>query len=267
MNSSHMNPGNDEKRVALAQYLHATSQLHSILGAMFKAISLDDWNRYNRAFRICRRPDLPDVSDGVWMGRAIVWNLQTHVHVDAGDGVDSWCATVNGGSYRSFPDPDANSDHYGTAMVFPQLGIAIRYNYILQTPSWINMCTRNNPGDVLIFRSGALLHLVLPWQAKYPMPYTGLSPGRFAHVFFSHEEALQMAKDKDFGYVKRTSYGNRQLPSESCKPSKRQRTDNDQKRGDAVTLLDKGFIKCEKKVKGANGKGTGKGNSKSKFMT
>lgn len=125
MASQHLHPKSSDKRDALNQFIRSNQQLHSILSAMFQTISPSDWRTYRNAYRVCEQ-DFPDASDAVWLGRAIVWKLQTHIHADAGDGKFSWCATVNGGQYESFPDPDVPSK-YGTAMVIPQLGLAFEY--------------------------------------------------------------------------------------------------------------------------------------------
>lgn len=58
-----------------------------------------------------------------------------------------------------------------------------------------------------IFRSGSLYHGVTTWLPKGDVKENGITPGRVAHVFTTHKEAMRQTEDKEPGWRFWTSGG------------------------------------------------------------
>jgi len=117
-----MNPGGGLKTEAVNNVMRGTSLTHSILSNMLHQVDPISHAKYRQTFLVLRQKR-PEPTNAVWLGRAIVYKVQTRIHKDNKDGKEAWCGCVNGGSYERLPDPDIDPK-YGCAMVFPQLGLA-----------------------------------------------------------------------------------------------------------------------------------------------
>lgn len=91
-----------------------------MLGELLRQSFPDDYKVYAKTFKIMRST-LPDSRTGPWLAKALLWGLQTFLHVDAMDGEASVCAAFNGGYYQGIEE---RQDGLETAMVFPELKIA-----------------------------------------------------------------------------------------------------------------------------------------------
>jgi hypothetical protein len=58
---------------------------------------------------------------GPWVGRAILWGVQTYLHRDGLDGKAGVCTTFNSGEYQP-----QYEDGYGVSMVILELKMAFR---------------------------------------------------------------------------------------------------------------------------------------------
>lgn len=54
------------------------------------------------------------------------------------------------------------------------------------------------PGDILIFHSSALYHMVTPWRPSEGKGKDGITPGRIARVYTTHLRILCAAEKQDW---------------------------------------------------------------------
>ncbi|THH20618.1 hypothetical protein EUX98_g8549 [Antrodiella citrinella] len=95
---------------------------------------------------------------GVFLGRVTLYNLQTAIHMDK---MDAICVCFCGGQF------------VGGEAIFPDLHVKFRYR----------------PGDIIIFRSAGLWHMVAPWKPERvpkDAPEGTLPPGRISRVYTTH---------------------------------------------------------------------------------
>ena len=102
-------------------FIKNTSDYHQFLSELFKVSFPNEYKIYHSAYvkaLSCKE----DYSQGAWLGRAVLTNVQTLMHADGLDGQDAVCGIVGGGKYLPVLDTKM-----GVALVLPQLRIALRY--------------------------------------------------------------------------------------------------------------------------------------------
>lgn len=75
------------------------------------------------------------------------------------------------------------------------------------------------PRHVIIFRSSALYHEVTEWTPAIMKREDIFTPGRAAYVYFTHQNVVDLLKDKPIGWFEKTGCGEFStgvLPVESC---------------------------------------------------
>jgi hypothetical protein len=94
-------------------------KVHTLLSEMFRAAEPAEYVEYNSILNALKSA-LPNSNSGAWLGFALLWKAQIHLHRDKFDGIYQWCATVNAGQYESAVGLEDLSP-----MLLPDLGIAI----------------------------------------------------------------------------------------------------------------------------------------------
>ncbi|TFK17187.1 hypothetical protein FA15DRAFT_605591, partial [Coprinopsis marcescibilis] len=162
---------------AAGSYHSLTKEVAVILGIMFKHAFPHWYERYRLAFDAgVWLPEDP----GPFLGRAVIFKLQGRLHKDRQDLGPSVCFGV--GRYS------------GAEMLFPQFGAKLAYL----------------PGEVCIFYSSDLYHMVAPYQALQPSEEDKrdqISPGRIGSVFFFPKESFKELYDKPEGWGYKTQWG------------------------------------------------------------
>lgn len=124
---------------------------------MLKIADLDAYNLYDDtcieyimhpAARGARVND-----NSLWLGKAVLINEHTKWHRDFRDIQDGWCALAY---FGDFTQGD---------LCLPQIDVRLGAG----------------PGDVILIRSGALIHFVDEWVGQ----------GRYVIVYFTHTDAVQ----------------------------------------------------------------------------
>lgn len=105
LNISHDLVGDSQEEMMAGQYyLDASSKIGLVLSRMYEENFPAFFQRHKKAFLAGRwYRTLP----GPWLGMAVVYKLQTHVHVDQGDGllpVAIFCVGQFTGGFLEMPD-------------------------------------------------------------------------------------------------------------------------------------------------------------------
>ena len=118
--SSSMHGGTSSKSSSVVRLMYALSIFHQALGRLFQEAFPQEHARYLSTWHAAKS-HLPDASNGPWLGKAILWKLQTFLHTDVIDGPGGICGIFNGGQYIH-----ENDDGLGTALLLPDLGYALQ---------------------------------------------------------------------------------------------------------------------------------------------
>ncbi|THH33078.1 hypothetical protein EUX98_g1091 [Antrodiella citrinella] len=107
------------------------------------------------------------IAQGCFLGRVTLWKLETALHRDVGDTI---CVIFCSGDFE------------GGAAILPDLGLKLTYA----------------PGDVILFHSSALWHMIAPWVPKDKKRRHKLTPGRMSRVYTTHVNTLEMLLADDW---------------------------------------------------------------------
>jgi hypothetical protein len=181
--------------MATASHFSLTSDVAAMISIMFKTAFPKVYKQYKKAFDagVWFRGD-----DGPMMARAVIYKLQGVLHVDTNDVGPSVSFGV--GKYS------------GGEMKLPQLGAKLAYGEVMISYHLFrsNELFRYLPGDVCIFYSSRVLHLV---DTFYPLPQTQeekaqkLTPGRIGSVFFFPKASFMWLQGKGPNWGVKTGFG------------------------------------------------------------
>lgn len=181
----------------LPAFYTATRRVSRLIGYMLKSVWPKYHEDYEKAFAAGR---FIDEDSGPYIGRAIVYKLQVNLHVDKHDAGPTAC----------FPMGTWTKNSGGGELLVPQLGA--KFKYVLVAPAVRSFCSpvlhfRYDVGHVAIFFASRLLHKVATWKPAVGNPSDAVTPGRIGNVFFFPTASLNVLKDKDPGWGKKTAFG------------------------------------------------------------
>lgn len=113
-----------ERHVASMQIMEDMHLFHYATSKFFENSFPEEYSKYSNAFKVSKSC-VPDASNAAWSARALLWMVQTQLHKDVNDGVNSVCCTFNGGQYRGAAKNNNLSSH-DAAMFFPDLKVAFK---------------------------------------------------------------------------------------------------------------------------------------------
>lgn len=126
-------------------------------------------------------------------GHVIVYKKQVYQHQDKND--TNFCLTFAHGEYT------------GGHMCMPELGhevhLYVSPRFVFDRPDVL----RYRPGHVAVFRSGTIYHGVTTWRPEGDVSEIGITPGRVAHVFTTHQSTMEGTKEKEPGWKAFTAGG------------------------------------------------------------
>jgi hypothetical protein len=139
------------------------------ISMLFAAFYFRAWARARRVFNVlCEY--LPGATAltrtspwEAWTHRALLFNLNTHIHRDLNDDVHGFAAITVFGSFT------------GGNFVIPELRIKFPFQ----------------PGDVIFLKGQMLAHFVTPWEKK------GEDGERFSIVHFNHQKVADWVNRKN----------------------------------------------------------------------
>ncbi|KAJ7159111.1 hypothetical protein C8R43DRAFT_860828, partial [Mycena crocata] len=160
-------------------YFYLTREIALLVAARFKVLFPEEYAKYEKDFSAGRWLST-DEDPGPFLGRAIVYKLQSHVHRDGLDCGPS--VTIPIGFFK------------GGAIYFPDLDAKLAYR----------------PGDICMALSADLYHEVEEWT-PVPCPVAimdkTITPGRIATVFFHPDKSSLTLADKRSDWATQTAGG------------------------------------------------------------
>ncbi|KAI0337478.1 hypothetical protein BDW22DRAFT_1339734 [Trametopsis cervina] len=158
------------------RYILAMDPISRLLTAIVEDLFPQESAAMKQAFKAgrCYREE----ENGSFLGHAIIWKLQTEVHQDASD--HGICICIPTGAFS------------GGELFLPDLKAKLR---------------RYGRGDIVVFRSRALVHGVFTWKPVGISNTNSVSAGRVSHVFFNHDTAFNILKNKPVEWRMRTAGG------------------------------------------------------------
>jgi hypothetical protein len=103
---------------AVEGFLDGIGPFQQMCGSLLKEVFPSQHQKLQKSFKAhCLRSK----DRGPWLGKTLLYGVQTGFHFDAHDGADNASASWSVGEFV----PEKDSD-YGTAMVIAQLGLAFR---------------------------------------------------------------------------------------------------------------------------------------------
>ncbi|THH26863.1 hypothetical protein EUX98_g7328 [Antrodiella citrinella] len=153
-----------KQQADVIKYMFADGHIANYISQLVALWMPKDFKRLKKAFdRANWIQDIleegENVGGGIFVGRVTLYKLQTHLHRDLGDTI---CAITCVGQFK------------GGEAIFPDLDLKLAYN----------------AGDIILFHSQALWHMIAPW-APLPRPNNSkVIPGRISRVYTTHRDTL-----------------------------------------------------------------------------
>ncbi|KAG6836434.1 hypothetical protein H0H93_008028 [Arthromyces matolae] len=166
--------GSGVQVTAVHNHYTRTADIFIYISAMFEKIYPETYSKYKKAFKAGK---WVEEDPGVFLGRAIVYKLQIFPHFDDGDE----------GPAVSFP-----CGYYeGGKMIVPQLKAKFLYN----------------PGAVCMFEAYRIYHAITRWTPMIMEEDDTLTPGRIGTVLFCPKHSVDILKDQEPDWGRRTDFG------------------------------------------------------------
>ncbi|TCD65480.1 hypothetical protein EIP91_002564 [Steccherinum ochraceum] len=143
---------------------YGDSQIHENIKHITKEFFPEDHDKLERVYKegswVPQEFPAFAPATGLFLGRIILWKLQTSVHLDDNDVLCAiWCCGQFTGGHAYIPD----------------LKLKLRYA----------------PGDLIVFHSRFLWHMIGPWLPKVMAPGSPLTPGRVSMVYTTHVDTAR----------------------------------------------------------------------------
>ena len=108
------------KRWRAIQAVHeATRLFHEFASDIFREFAPNEYADYEKSYRSCQS-NTTDTPHGLWLGKALLCDVQTGPHVDGSDGSNSWCCIWNMGRYDA-----EEGNRLKTSLLLPDLEMAL----------------------------------------------------------------------------------------------------------------------------------------------